>query len=99
MEPGITPNHQLANYIKRNLAKGYTPDALKYSLLSQGYGRTSVEKAIQLANEQMAEQAPKHKEKPQITHTIIESDEMNKISESIKEKPNFLKRLWDKFLE
>jgi len=97
MEPGITPNQQLANYIRKNLSKGYTIDALKYSLLGQGYGRTSVEKAIKLANEQMAEVAPKMKEKPQITYTVIGDEEMKQISESIEEEPGFFKKLLNKF--
>lgn len=58
---------QLANYIKNNISKGYTIDSLKFSLLSQGYSRISIDKAIDLANEQLAKKAPILKEKPQIT--------------------------------
>lgn len=97
MESGITPNQQLANYIKKNLVKGYTADALKYSLLSQGYGRTSVEKAIQLANQQLAEQAPKMKEKPRIKYTVIGDEEMKQISENVEEEPGFFKKILNKF--
>jgi len=62
---------QLADYIKRNISKGYTIDSLKFSLTSQGYSRISIEKAIQVANEQLAAQAPVLKEKPQITYRTI----------------------------
>lgn len=62
---------QLADYFKRNLAKGYTLDSLKFSLMSQGYSRVSVEKAIEIANQQLAEKAPILKEKPQITYRTI----------------------------
>lgn len=65
---------QIANYIKRNLAKGYTLDSLKFSLTSQGYSRLSVENAIKLANEQLAEKAPAMKEKPLITYKVITGD-------------------------
>jgi len=57
---------QLADYIKRNLSKGYTQDSLKWALVSQGHSRTEIERAIKLANEQLAYQAPKMVEKPVI---------------------------------
>ena len=61
---------QLADHIKRNLGKGYTLDALRLSLINQGYSRISVEKAIELANQQLAASAPEMKEKPQISYKI-----------------------------
>jgi hypothetical protein len=65
-------NHiqQLANHIKKALAKGYTVESLRYSLVNQGYSRISIEKAIDLANLQLAEKAPIMKEKPQITYSV-----------------------------
>ena len=69
-----------------NLSKGYTLDSLKVSLTNQGYSRISIEKAIELANKQLARAAPVMIEKPQIIYrsypeTIIE------------EKQGFFKRL------
>ena len=61
---------QLAEHIKRNISKGYTVDALRFSLLNQGYSRITVEKAIEKANYQLAREAPKMQEKPQITYKI-----------------------------
>jgi len=61
---------QLANHIKTNLKKGYTIDALRFSLMNQGYSRISVEAAIEKANQQLAAQAPVMKEKPQIFYKI-----------------------------
>jgi len=69
-------NQQLAEYIMKNLKKGYTPDALKYSLLTQGYSRTSVEKAIETANKQLALEAPKMQEKPHVKVTLVDDNEM-----------------------
>lgn len=66
---------QLANYIKRNLAKGYTLDSLKFALQSQEYSKSAIERAIQLTNKQLATSAPKMIEKPVIkveTSPIIE---------------------------
>ena len=78
---------QLADYFKKNLSKGYTPDSLKFSLMNQGYSRISINKAIELANEQLAAIAPPMKEKPQIIYRTT--------PETI-EEPGFLKRAWKK---
>jgi hypothetical protein len=67
---------QLAEYFKKNLAKGYTLDSLKVSLVKQGYSRIAIEKAIELANQQLADKAPPLKEKPEITTTISEDSEV-----------------------
>jgi len=69
-------NQKLADYIKKNLAKNYTIDALRFSLLSQGYSKTSVEKAIEIANKQLAAQAPRIQEKPVIKHEFVDDAEM-----------------------
>lgn len=57
---------QLASYIKKNLAKGYTLTSLRTALESQEYSRIAIEQAIKLANEQLAREAPPMKEKPVI---------------------------------
>jgi len=75
---------QLADYLKKNISKGYTTESLKFSLMNQGYSRVSVENAIELANIQLAAKAPLIKEKPQITYRTIPEIE----------KPGFFKRLW-----
>ena len=67
---------KLVNYFKKNLAKGYTSDSLKFALMSQGYSRAIVEAAIEQANKELAEKAPVLKEKPVIKYEII--DEYNK---------------------
>ena len=83
---------QLADYIKKNLKKGYTMDSLKFSLISQGYTKISVESAIELANEQLASELPEIKEKPEIKYKIIEGAESNR-------EENFFKRFWKKLFE
>ncbi|MEM0465243.1 MAG: hypothetical protein QXW97_00910 [Candidatus Pacearchaeota archaeon] len=80
---------QLADYIKKNLAKGYTLDALRFSLLSQGYSRLSVDNAIKIANEQLAAEVPKIKEKPQITYKIVSNDK----TYIYEKKHGFLKKI------
>jgi hypothetical protein len=78
---------KLAEYFKKNLGKGYTAESLKWALINQGYQRISVEQALELANMEMAHEAPVFKEKPVITHEII--DEAG--------KPVEIKKPWWKF--
>ncbi|VVB78810.1 Uncharacterised protein [uncultured archaeon] len=79
---------QLADYIKKNISKGYTTDSLKFSLINQGYSRISINKAMDLANEQLAAIAPKMQEKPQIVYRAI--------PEVAEVRPGLLKRAWRK---
>ncbi len=83
---------QLADYIKKNIAKGYTQDSLKFSLMSQGYSRVSIDNAMKLANEQLALQAPLLKEKPQITYKLITPDS----TYTYEKKKGFFKKIIDK---
>jgi hypothetical protein len=83
---------QIANYIKKNLAKGYTLDSLRFSLQSQGYTRLSIDNAIKLANEQLAQQAPPMKEKPQITYKVITPDS----TYTYQKKHGFFKKIFSK---
>lgn len=83
---------QLANYIKKNLAKGYTLDSLRFSLQSQGYSRLSIENAIKMANEQLAAQAPEMKEKPQIIYKVITPDS----TYTYEKKHGFLRKIFYK---
>ena len=93
MHNNNNPIHQLASYIKTNLSKRYTQDALKFSLISQGYSKITVERAIELANKQLATTAPIMKEKPQITYKIV--DEENKpVEVYTKTKKSFWKKLF-----
>lgn len=89
----INQNQQLADYIKKNISKGYTIESLKYSLMQQGYSRTSVEKGMELATKQMAINAPKMVEKPIITYRAIDEEELKqKIAEN--EGKGFFKKLF-----
>jgi phage tail protein X len=78
---------RLAEYFKKNLRKGYTVDSLKWALINQGYQRTSVEESLELANRELAKEAPVLKEQPIITHEIL--DEKGK---SVEIKKSWWKR-------
>jgi hypothetical protein len=88
---------QLAEHIEKNLNKGYTLDSLRFSLMNQGYSRISVDKAIEMANKQIAEKIPPIKEKPQIIYRTItpEGNKTEIIQMPIKKK-NWLKRIFNK---
>jgi hypothetical protein len=79
---------KLAEYFRKNLQKGYTPDSLKWALINQGYQKTSVERAIELANQELARQAPILREQPIIRHEILDE----------KGKPIEAKKSWWKSL-
>jgi len=79
---------QLADYIKRNLAKGYNQDTLKFSLMSQGYSRITVENALARAHKELATTLPPVKEKPRITYTVVnEQNQPIKTVDISSEKP------------
>jgi len=65
----------LADYIKKNLKKGYTVESLRWALINQGYSRVAVEDAIQQANTELAASAPLLKEKPVINYEIIDEND------------------------
>ncbi len=65
----------LIKHIKKNLKKGYTEDALKWALINQGYSRSIVENAIEIANKELAEKIPVIKEKPIIRYQIIDEND------------------------
>ncbi len=97
METTASTNQQLADHIKKNLQKGYTIDSLRFSLLQQGYSRTSVEKAIDIANKQLANEAPKVEEKPIIKYEVINEEEMaKKVAEQDAAGHGPIKRLFKK---
>ena len=87
-------NQQLADYFKKNFSKGYTPDALKFSLMKQGYSKTSVEKAYETASKQMAMQAPKMVEKPTVTYSYDEAELKRKVAEDSRNSGNFITRFF-----
>lgn len=66
---------QLAEYIKKNLKKGYTQESLKWALVNQGHSKLEVEKAMQKAESDMAAEAPVMKAKPEIQVEVISPDD------------------------
>ena len=93
MESRKTAIEQLTEYIKNNLVKGYNQDTLRFSLISQGYSKISVEKALEEANKKIAETVPEMKEKPQIIYRqVVDRTQSMEISQ--KPKKSFLKKVF-----
>ena len=63
---------ELADYIKRNLRKGYTKDSLKWALVGQGHSRLEVEKAVKKVELELAREAPILNTKPSIKYELVE---------------------------
>ncbi len=80
---------KIVDYLKKNLKKGYTIESLKWALIGQGYSRTSVERAIEELNKELAKKAPILKEEPVIKYEIV--DEKDR---PIKIKKSFWKRIF-----
>ena len=66
---------ELAEYIKKNLKKGYTKESLKWALVNQGHSKIEVEKALRLVDAELASEAPILKTKPEIKIEVIPMEE------------------------
>jgi hypothetical protein len=63
---------ELVDYIKKNLKKGYTKESLRWALISQDYSKIEVERALKRADQELANEAPILRTKPEITYELIE---------------------------
>ena len=69
-------NKKIKEYIRKNLEKGYTVDAVKISLVTfQGYSRTAVDRAFEEYNHDLAKEVPALKAEPQIVHEIVDEND------------------------
>ncbi|MBS3091534.1 hypothetical protein J4217_03755 [Candidatus Pacearchaeota archaeon] len=79
---------QLAEYVKKNLRKGYTKESLKWALVNQGHSKLEVEKAMQKAESDLAAEAPVLRTKPEIKIEIVEP------KDAVLEKKPWWKRIF-----
>tara|TARA_Y100000310_G_C20684027_1_gene817822 strand:+ start:2606 stop:2896 length:291 start_codon:yes stop_codon:yes gene_type:complete len=86
---------QLVEHIKKNLSKGYNQDTLRFSLISQGYSKITVENALERANKELANILPEVKEKPKIIYKLIGED--NKPVQIVETRKSFFEKLKDFF--
>ena len=75
----------LSDYIKKNVKKGYTKESLRWALVNQGHSRLEVEKALKLADAELAAAAPILKTRPEIKVEIMPQ---------VEEKRSFFQRLF-----
>ncbi|MEI6731109.1 MAG: hypothetical protein WCK90_00360 [archaeon] len=64
--------NQLADYIKKNLKRGYTLDSLRWALVGQGHSKMEVDKAMKIVEQDLASDAPVLETRPEIRYEIIE---------------------------
>ncbi len=81
---------QLGDYLKRNLKKGYTMESLRWALINQGHSKMEVDKAIMRVEEELSQEAPVLKTRPEITYEVIEPPD------AIIEKKPWWKRIFNK---
>jgi len=79
----------LVDYFKKNIEKGYSDETLRWALINQGYSRVEIQKAMDIAHQELAAKAPKIVEKPKITVEVV--DDQNKTIHSQTKRP-FWKR-------
>ena len=84
---------QLVEHIKKNLTKGYNQDTLRFSLISQGYSKITVDNALERANKELSNRVPEVKEKPKIIYKIIGED--NKPIKVLTPRKGFWKRIFE----
>ncbi len=78
---------RLTEYFKKNFKKGYTEESLKWALVNQGYSRTIIDNALEMAHKELADEAPVLKEKPTISYEVLDEND----------KPVEVKKPWWKF--
>ena len=83
--------------MRRNLTKGYTEEALKWSLIQQGHSMTNVTKVLEKAKEEIKEEKEKiiEKDKPKIKYELYGED--NKPIEIEVRKPFSFKKFFSDF--
>ena len=67
---------ELADYLKKNLKKGYTQDSLRWALIDQGYSKIQIERAVIKVDKEMASTAPILRVKPEIEYKVIPPDSL-----------------------
>ena len=78
---------QIVDYLRKNLKKGYTKESLKWALINQGHSKLEIEDALKKLEQEMANQAPVLKTKPEIKYEIVQDD-----TSLVKEKRSLFKR-------
>jgi|TARA_B100001971_G_C17889777_1_gene382381 uncharacterized protein Smg (DUF494 family) len=89
---------KLVEYFKKNLAKGYTEDSLKWILIQQGYSRTDITRALEKLEKFRQEEErsrAKDKERPKIKYQLYGAD--NKPIKIEERKPFSWKKFFRKF--
>lgn len=64
------------DHLKRTLSKGYKEDSLRWALINQGYSDVIIDRAMDQAKKELAEEEKQRfeKEKPKITYKVYDEN-------------------------
>ncbi len=82
----------IVQYVKRNLKKGYSEEVLRQALIRQDHSRREIERAFEVAREELAKEVPVLKTKPKITYEVIHHE-----VEHSEPEPEAKRPFWKKF--
>lgn len=80
---------KLYEYLMKNIAKGYDPESLKWALVSQGYTRTDVDKAIAEIKAEREAEAKRASEEKQ----VVQYDFGNGLNQEFQPKKPWWKKI------
>ena len=81
----------LVDYMRRNLAKGYKVADLRWTLVSQGYSKIEIDKAMNIINQEQSVEDNRKQEIEEATKKMMEESKPELIKE---EKKGFFSRLF-----
>ena len=67
----------LIDHVKKNIAKGYSQESLKWALVEQGHFKSEVKEILEMANIELEKEKLKSSEKkeiPKIKHELYDID-------------------------
>lgn len=65
---------RLYDYLRKNMAKGYDPESLKWALVSQGYSRNDIDKAINDIKGEIEASKRASEEKPIVKYEVFDAN-------------------------
>jgi len=84
----------IAEYVKKNIHKGYTIESLKWALINQGHSKVEIDKAISLATEQLEKESRKQQEQEQLRRQQF--TEIMHEAPAEEEKKGFFKKIFNR---
>lgn len=81
----------LVDYMRKNLAKGYKINELRWTLVSQGYSKIEIDKALNIINQEQGEEDKRKADIEAATKKMMEESKPELVKE---EKKGFFRSLF-----